>query len=200
MRLPRLTARAAALAAAVALAVPSHAVIARDAPPSFADLAAQLLPGVVNVSTSQTVRTADAGSDAGCSRSPAWRRARRSSSSFATLCSTSGRVRVATIRIKDQDQGDQDPNGDQQQGENQAQPHAPPRRLQSLGSGFVIDSLGIIVTNNHVIDGADEITVTLQDNTSLKAKLIGRDERVDLAVLQVTPPQGQDTDCGAMGR
>ena len=46
--------------------------------------------------------------------------------------------------------------------------------MQSLGSGFIIDPSGIIVTNNHVIDGADEISVTLQDNTTLKAKLVGR--------------------------
>ena len=43
--------------------------------------------------------------------------------------------------------------------------------MQSLGSGFIIDPSGLVVTNNHVIDGADEITVTLQDNTSLKAKV-----------------------------
>ena len=59
--------------------------------------------------------------------------------------------------------------------------------MQSLGSGFIVDPSGIVVTNNHVIDGADEITVTLQDNTSLKATLIGRDERTDIAVLKVTP-------------
>jgi serine protease Do len=61
----------------------------------------------------------------------------------------------------------------------------PPRRAQSLGSGFIIDPSGIVVTNNHVIDGADEITVILHDDTSLKATLIGRDERSDIAVLQV---------------
>ena len=59
--------------------------------------------------------------------------------------------------------------------------------MQSLGSGFIIDPSGIVVTNNHVIEGADEITVTLQDNTILKATLIGRDERTDIAVLKVTP-------------
>ena len=53
--------------------------------------------------------------------------------------------------------------------------------MQSLGSGFIIDPSGIVVTNNHVIDGADEITVTLQDNTSLKAKVLGRDETGDIA-------------------
>ena len=46
---------------------------------------------------------------------------------------------------------------------------------------------GIIITNNHVIDGADEISVTLQDNTTLKATLIGHDDRTDIAVLQVHP-------------
>ncbi len=55
----------------------------------------------------------------------------------------------------------------------------------SLGSGFIIDPAGYIVTNNHVIDGADEISVTLTDNTTLKAKLVGKDERVDLALLKV---------------
>ena len=58
-------------------------------------------------------------------------------------------------------------------------------RAVSLGSGFIIDPAGYIVTNNHVIDGADEISVTLADNTTLKAKLVGKDERVDLALLKV---------------
>ena len=57
--------------------------------------------------------------------------------------------------------------------------------MQSLGSGFIIDPSGLVVTNNHVIEGADEITVTLQDNTSLKATVVGRDDRVDVALLRV---------------
>jgi serine protease Do len=61
----------------------------------------------------------------------------------------------------------------------------PARKMQSLGSGYLIDPSGVVVTNNHVIDGADEITVRLQDGTELKAKLIGKDERTDIAVLQV---------------
>ena len=61
------------------------------------------------------------------------------------------------------------------------------RRATSLGSGFIIDRTGIIVTNNHVIQDADEITVILHDNTSLRAKLLGRDPKTDLAVLQVKP-------------
>jgi serine protease Do len=62
-----------------------------------------------------------------------------------------------------------------------------PRRVQSLGSGFVIDTTGIIVTNNHVIDGADEITVNFNDGTKLTATLLGKDDKTDLAVLKVEP-------------
>jgi serine protease Do len=62
-----------------------------------------------------------------------------------------------------------------------------PRRVQSLGSGFVIDSAGIIVTNNHVIEGADEITANFNDGTKLQATLIGTDEKTDIAVLKVEP-------------
>jgi serine protease Do len=64
---------------------------------------------------------------------------------------------------------------------------AQPRRVQSLGSGFVIDASGILVTNNHVIEGADEIVANFNDGSKLKAKVLGRDEKTDLAVLQVTP-------------
>ncbi len=62
------------------------------------------------------------------------------------------------------------------------------RRGTSLGSGFIIDGEGYVVTNNHVIQGAEDITVILRDDTQLKAKLIGSDARVDLAVLKVEPP------------
>lgn len=63
---------------------------------------------------------------------------------------------------------------------------APSQRVQSLGSGFILDGAkGIIVTNNHVIDQADEIQVILHDDTKLKAKVIGRDTETDLALLKV---------------
>jgi serine protease Do len=62
-----------------------------------------------------------------------------------------------------------------------------PRRVNSLGSGFVIDAAGIVVTNNHVIAEADEITVILNDGTRLKAELIGKDQKTDLALLRVKP-------------
>ena len=74
----------------------------------------------------------------------------------------------------------------------QQDPNAPPRKATSLGSGFIIDAgAGLVVTNNHVIDGADEITVILQDDTNLKAELVGTDQRTDLAVLRVKPSGGK---------
>jgi serine protease Do len=164
-----------------ALSLP-HPSAAHDGPPSFADLASQLLPGVVNVATSQTVR---AGADApdqgpqipGMQGSPF-------EQFFHDFMQ---HAHPGMPAPGEGDEGGQNSPPDQAP----AGPAAPGRRLQSLGSGFIIDGSGIIVTNNHVIDGADEITVTLQDNTTLKAKLIGHDERTDLAVLKVTPPPGK---------
>lgn len=61
----------------------------------------------------------------------------------------------------------------------------PPRDVQALGSGFIIDSDGTIVTNNHVVDDAVAMTVILNDGSEHEAKLIGRDEKTDLAVLKI---------------
>ena len=61
------------------------------------------------------------------------------------------------------------------------------RKSTSLGSGFIIDKKGIVITNNHVIRDADEITVILQNNEMLKAEIIGRDPKTDIAVLRVEP-------------
>ena len=58
---------------------------------------------------------------------------------------------------------------------------------ESYGSGFVIDPSGYIATNKHVIDGADDITVSFQDGTSLPAKLVGVGSHIDLALLKVEP-------------
>jgi serine protease Do len=60
-----------------------------------------------------------------------------------------------------------------------------PRRVNSLGSGFIIDASGLVVTNNHVIADADEINVILNDGTKLKATLVGKDAKSDLALLRV---------------
>ena len=153
------------MAVAVALAMPAAvgfvpAAQARPAPDSFADLAARLLPGVVNISstTTQTASTDRPGVGPDIPMFPP-------GSPFEQF-------------FKDFMERNKRPG----HGEN-----APPRKMQSLGSGFIIDPAGIVVTNNHVIDGADEITVTLQDGTSLKATLVGVDKRTDVAVLKVTP-------------
>ena len=62
------------------------------------------------------------------------------------------------------------------------------RKTNSLGSGFIIDTAGIVVTNNHVIADSDEINVILNDGTKIKADLIGVDKKTDLAVLKFKPP------------
>lgn len=67
-----------------------------------------------------------------------------------------------------------------------------PREARSLGSGFIVDATGIVVTNNHVIEEADEITVTLKDGEEYPAEVIGRDELSDVAVLQITHDNGDD--------
>ncbi len=61
------------------------------------------------------------------------------------------------------------------------------RPMTGLGSGFIISEDGIIVTNNHVIEGADEITVILSDETEYTALLLGRDPKADIAVLKINP-------------
>ncbi len=61
------------------------------------------------------------------------------------------------------------------------------RRSNSLGSGFIIDASGLVITNNHVIGDANDITVILTDGTRLKAEVVGKDAKVDVAVLRVKP-------------
>ena len=137
---------------------------ARTSPDSFADLAAKLLPAVVNISSTQSVQASAGAPNAG-PEVPLFPPGSPFEQFFKDFLN----------RNRPGGKGDQ---GQQQE---------PERRMQSLGSGFIVDPSGLIVTNNHVIDGADEITVTLQDNTSLKAKVLGRDETGDIALLQVKP-------------
>ncbi len=61
------------------------------------------------------------------------------------------------------------------------------RPMTGLGSGFIISEDGVIVTNNHVIEGADEITVILSDESEYSAELLGRDPKADIAVLKINP-------------
>lgn len=73
------------------------------------------------------------------------------------------------------------------QGDNNQNRTPTPRRVNSLGSGFIIDPAGLVVTNSHVIADADEVTVVLNDGSKLKAEVVGRDQKTDLALLRVKP-------------
>ena len=115
----------------------------RTPPDSFADLVDELLPVVVNISTSQVVES------------------QRGPEEFEEF-----------FREFFERRGGEPPQR---------------RRQNSLGSGFIIDSSGYIVTNHHVIAEADEITVRLSDDTSLEATVVGSDEKTDLALLKVEP-------------
>ena len=72
------------------------------------------------------------------------------------------------------------------------------RRAQSLGSGFIIDESGIVVTNNHVIENAEQITIYLSNDDSYEAEVIGRDAKTDIAVLKFDP-KGADITAVTMG-
>ena len=61
------------------------------------------------------------------------------------------------------------------------------RRAQSLGSGFIIDKTGYVITNNHVIDNAEKIMVILYDDTSFEATVVGKDPKTDVALLKIDP-------------
>jgi serine protease Do len=132
----------------LAFSAPSEA---RPAPAGFADLAERLMPAVVNISTSQTVKQRRS---AGPGQAP-----------FNDFFE----------EFFNQRRGNRGNPGNEQ----------PSRKVSSLGSGFVVDPKGIIITNNHVIEEADEITVNFSDGTKLAAELIGRDPKTDLAVLKV---------------
>ena len=149
------------MAVLTALAVLALASVAnaRPAPESFGDMAEALLPSVVNISTTQLV---DAG-DRNLPMTP--------EEFFQDFFN----------RRNGGDGGGDGGNGDG------APPDQPSRKRKAtaLGSGFIVDPSGLVVTNNHVIEGADEITVILQDDTALKAKVMGRDPKTDIALLKV---------------
>lgn len=141
-----------ALAALIVAGLMVSPAWARGSGIGFADLAEQLSPAVVNISTEQVVELPDQlGPDFQLPDTPL-------GESFRDF-------------LEDQNQ------------------NAPPRRMATLGSGFIIDASGIVVTNNHVIEKADEITVNLSDGTALVATVIGRDPKTDIAVLKVEPKE-----------
>ncbi len=147
---------------------------ARGAPDSFADLAAALLPAVVNISSTQDMPAEAAmglppGHGGGGPDMPVF----PPGSPFEKF--------FKDFMNKNHPHGPQGGGDD----DSDAAPDQP-RHTQSVGSGFIIDAdAGIIVTNNHVIEGGTNVTVTLQDNTTIKAKVLGHDDRADLAVLQI---------------
>ena len=140
---------------------PAMTAIATEAhaegPVSVADLADGLMDAVVNISTAQKVANRRGNNNIPIPRVP-------EGSPFQEFFD---------------DLFPQSPDGNDN---NQS-----PKTRQSLGSGFVIDADGIIITNNHVIADADEITVNFADGTKLVAELVGTDPKTDIAVLRVKP-------------
>ncbi len=160
----------AALTLAAALALGSAGTAsAEQGPDSVADLAEKLIGAVVNISTTQTVaETRQVPLPQVPEGSPF-------QDFFDEFFDKNGNG-------KGGDPGDGADNGDGGSDEG-----GDPRKVQSLGSGFVIDGAGIIITNNHVIEDADEIVANFSDGSKLKAELVGRDAKTDLAVLRVKP-------------
>ena len=126
-------------------------------PESFADLVEQVSPAVVNITTSATV----SGPLAGLPQLP-------EGSPFSDLFRDFGFPGM--------------PGPNSPFGRRMPQPE---QRSNALGSGFVVSESGLIVTNNHVIDGADEIEVEFYSGKTLPAKVIGKDDKTDIAVLKV---------------
>jgi serine protease Do len=156
----RQSARSTALALAAVVAIPLLAApAAARGPDNIADVAEKVINAVVNISTSQTVNNRNSATPQLPPGSP-----------FEEFFDEFFKNRR-----------------NNQQGDNQNRPNNTPRRVNSLGSGFIIDASGIVVTNNHVIADADEVTVILNDGSRLKAEILGRDTKVDLALLRVKP-------------
>src|SRR6185312_5806851 len=170
----RLPACALALVALVALPTVGGA---KPAPDGFADLAAKLLPAVVNISSTQTIKPGQENGDDSDAPSGPGNRGDRGGGNRATPDipqfppgSPFEQFFKDFLNRNRQGQGQQD---------------ALPRQQTSLGSGFIVDPSGLVVTNHHVIDNADTITVTLQDGTNFKAEIVGQDTKTDLALLRI---------------
>src|SRR5881227_1897300 len=156
----------AALALSALMLPPLTAPASARGPDGIADVAERVIDAVVNISTSQNVASRNQGGGGG----------------------------GATPNLPNDPQLDElfrdFFNRRGQQGENnQNRGGNTPRRVNSLGSGFIIDSAGIVVTNNHVIADADEVNVIMNDGTKIKAEIVGIDKKTDLAVLKFTPPR-----------
>jgi serine protease Do len=130
-------------------------------PDGIADIAEKVIDAVVNISTSQTVEAKGGGDRGAMPQLPP-------GSPFEEFFEEFFKNRRG--------------QGGEEQG-----PNRTPRRVNSLGSGFIVDTSGIVVTNNHVIADADEINVIMNDGTKIKAELVGVDKKTDIAVLKFKP-------------
>src|SRR5690242_7182758 len=143
-----------------ALLASSVPALARG-PDGIADVAEKVIDAVVNISTSQNVEAKLGDGRGATPQLPP-------GSPFEEFFDDFFKNR----------RGGQGPRG------GDSQPH----KTNSLGSGFIVDPSGIVVTNNHVIADADEINVILNDSTKIKAEIVGIDKKTDLAVLKFKPP------------
>src|SRR5438034_1890490 len=136
-------------------------------PDGIADVAEKVIDAVVNISTSQTVEAKGGGEGRGAMPQlpPGSPFEEFFDDFFKNRRGPGGGSKGG------------DKNGDLQ-----------PRKTNSLGSGFIVDTSGIAVTNNHVIADADEINIIMNDGTKIKAELVGVDKKTDLAVLKFKPP------------
>ena len=150
-------------AAGVVMSAPmlSAPALARG-PDGIADVAEKVIDAVVNISTSQTV---EAKGGAGDGRG-----------AMPQLPPGSPFEEFFDDFFKNRRGGPGGKGGDLQ-----------PHKTNSLGSGFIIDTSGIVVTNNHVIADADEISIIMNDGSKFKAEIVGVDKKTDLAVLKFTP-------------
>ncbi|WGJ14218.1 Do family serine endopeptidase [Methylocapsa sp. D3K7] len=150
-------------AAGSALLIPGPSPAFAKGPDSLADLADSVSDAVVNISATQTMDEKHA------SNAPQLEPGTPFDDLFEEF-------------FKRHQQGGQRGQGG---GDRPEKPRE--RKSNSLGSGFVIDPSGIVITNNHVIADANEVTVIFTDGQKLKADVIGKDEKVDVAVLRVKP-------------
>jgi serine protease Do len=153
--LPGLTQTETAPATGQPLTAPPSADLMPD---SFADLSDRLSPAVVNITTSTNVAQADMGPN--------------------PIIPEGSPFEDFFRDFLERQPGQGGPGGPGGPGQGQ-------RRSNALGSGFIISADGYIVTNNHVIEQADEITVELYTGGELKAEIVGRDPRTDIALLKV---------------
>src|SRR5229473_2426706 len=153
--------------ASVLISAPVSTQALARGPDGIADVAEKVIDAVVNISTSQTVEAKGGGDGRGA---------------MPQLPPGSPFEEFFDDFFKNRRGG---PGGNSKGGDRSGD--LQPRKTNSLGSGFIVDTSGIVVTNNHVIADADEINVIMNDGTKIKAELVGVDKKTDLAVLKFKP-------------